>query len=123
MNYRIQSIVSSVIQFSIFPFVSTSYFPTMKSSFQPAQITYGAPSTTPSDNPTFLPSGYPLIDTIVISIKDPTDYISYQLNIIPTIALSRYYSMLSTVQLNLAPSHITSSLTIFEPSRIPISPP
>ena len=97
MNYRIQSIVSSVIQFSIFPFVSTSYFPTMKSSFQPAQMTYGAPSATPSDKPKFLSSRYPLIYPSVISIRDPTDYISDQPNIIPTIALNRDYSMLPTV--------------------------
>ena len=95
----------------------------MKSSFEPTEMACGDPYAPPSDKLTFLPYEDPLIDPIVLSIKDPTYYISDQPNIIPKIALSKDYSMLPTVQLNLAPSHITSSVTIFEPSHIPISPP
>ena len=95
----------------------------MKSSLKPTEMNCGAPYAPPSDKPKILLDEDLLIDPSVISIKDPTDYISDHPNIIPTIALSTDNSMLPTVQLNLAPSHITSSVTIFEPSHIPISPP
>ena len=104
----IQATFFYTIQVSIFPIVGTRYLPTMKLSFQPSQITCGAPYATPSDKTTFLRSKYHLIYPSVISIKDPTYYISDQPNNIPKISLRRDYSMLPTVQLNLALSHITS---------------
>ena len=86
-------------------------------------MTHGAPSTPPISKPIILTSEDNLLDPSVLSTKYPTDSISDHPDIISTIDIRRDYSMLPTVQLNLAPSHITSSVTIFETSNITISAP
>ena len=81
-------------------------------------MTHGASSAPPSAKPTIIPCENPLLDRSELKIKDAIDYISNQPKYIPTITLIRDYSVLSTVQQNLATSHIKSSVTIFL-----ISPP
>ena len=64
-----------------------------------------------------------MIDPSVITIKYPTDSLSYNPNIAPTGDLRKGYSILPNYQPILAPIHVPSSLTIFDPSHFLVSPP
>ena len=90
----------------------------MTTSFQPKYISSGAPFLSPSTKPNVLPSKYPLPDTSILTIKDSIYFLIDQPTSTPTSTIRRNTSKFPTVQSNLAPSHITSSVPIFETSHL-----
>ena len=111
------------LDFSLDKIIFPGSFQALTSSLQHKSPTNGSPLVSPSTKPTILPSTEILPATSMIPSKYSTYFLSDQPSSTSTSTLRRDISISPAVQSTLAPSHIPSSLNIFETSCIPNSPP